>query len=163
MLRHLVNIILFYLPPTRLFRFRYLLLKFSGTSLKNNVKFCGRSWIYGRGKLTINDNTWLSPGVIFYTHQDSEILIEKNCDIGPEVKFIIGSHEVGSQKRRAGKGTSKSIFIGEGCWIGANVIILEGVKVGRGSIIAAGSLVNKDVENNVMVAGVPAVIKKKLK
>lgn len=162
MLRHLVNIILYYLPPTRLFSLRRLFLKLSGTFINKNAKFSGRSWIYGRGKLTIEKNTWLSPGVVFYTHIDSEIFIGKNCDIGPEVKFIIGSHKIGSQKRRAGIGTAKPIIIEEGCWIGANVIILEGVKVGKGSIIAAGAIVNKDVKENVLMAGVPAVFKKKL-
>lgn len=138
------------------------MLKLSGIAIKNNVKFCGRSWIYGRGKLTIEKETWISPGATFYTHIDSEIYIGNNCDIGPEVKFITGSHEIGSEIRRAGKGTTKSIFIGNGCWIGAGVTILGGVKVGSGSIIAAGALVNKDVNQSVLVAGVPAVLKKKL-
>ena len=162
MLRHLVNIILYYLPPTRLFSVRRLFLKLSGTLINKNAKFSGRSWIYGKGNLTIEKETWLSPGVIFYTHLDSEIFIGKNCDIGPEVRFIIGSHKIGSQKRRAGFGTAKPIIIEDGCWIGANVTILEGVKVGKGSIVAAGALVNKDVKENVLVAGVPAVFKKKL-
>ena len=162
MFRHLVNIFLFYLPPTRLFKFRRFILKLSGIAIKNNVKFCGRSWIYGRGKLTIEKETWISPGAIFYTHTDSEIFIGKNCDIGPDVKFIIGSHEIGPQKRRAGKGTSNPIIIHEGCWIGANAIVLEGVTVGKGSIIAAGAVVNKDIKENVLVAGGPSKFKKKL-
>jgi maltose O-acetyltransferase len=162
MLRHLVNIILYYLPPTRLFSLRRLFLKLSGTFINKNAKFSGRSWIYGRGKLTIEKNTWLSPGVVFYTHIDSEIFIGKNCDIGPDVKFIIGSHEIGPSKRRAGKGTSNPIIIHEGCWIGANAIILEGVTVGKGSIIAAGAVVNKDIKENILVAGVPSIFKKNL-
>ncbi len=51
---------------------------------------CGRGWIYGRGRLSIGNDTWLSPGVIFHTHLDAPIIIGSNCDIGPSVEFITG-------------------------------------------------------------------------
>ena len=57
----------------------------------------------------------------------------------------------------------KEVHIGDNCWIGAGAIILPGVTIGNGSVIAAGAVVNKDVPDNVMVAGVPAIIKKYLK
>jgi len=57
---------------------------------------------------------------------------------------------------------SKSITIGNHVWIGAGAIILAGVNIGEHSVIAAGSVVTTDVQSNVMVAGVPAVFKKKL-
>jgi acetyltransferase-like isoleucine patch superfamily enzyme len=55
---------------------------------------------------------------------------------------------------------SKPIIIGDHVWIGMRAIILKGVKIGDGSIIAAGAVVNKDVPPYCMVAGVPAKIKK---
>lgn len=55
---------------------------------------------------------------------------------------------------------SKPIIIGDHVWIGIRAIILKGVKIGDGSIITAGAVVNKDVPPNCMVAGVPAQIKK---
>ncbi|MDZ7891010.1 MAG: DapH/DapD/GlmU-related protein [Rhodoferax sp.] len=69
---------------------------------------------------------------------------------------------MGTSERRAGNGTAKSITIGNGCWIGAKSIILGGVSVGPGSVVAAGSIVTRDVPANVLVAGVPAKIKKSL-
>lgn len=57
----------------------------------------------------------------------------------------------------------EEVNIGDNCWIGAGAIILPGVTIGNGSVVAAGALVNKDVPDNVMVAGVPAVVKKYLK
>lgn len=57
----------------------------------------------------------------------------------------------------------KEVHIGDNCWIGAGAIILPGVTIGNGCVVAAGALVNQDVPDNVMVAGIPAVVKKHLK
>ena len=56
----------------------------------------------------------------------------------------------------------KGIWIGDNVWVGAGAVILPGCKIGNNSVIAAGAVVCNDVPNNVMVAGVPAKIKKKL-
>lgn len=162
MLRHFINIVLYLLPPSRLFKLRRLLLKFAKVNISNGVSFCGRSWIYGRGKLSIGPNTWLSPGVVFYTHKEVEIKIGSSCDIGPGVQFIVGSHEIGNKERRAGNGISRKIVIGNGVWIGANSTILDGITIGDGCIVAAGSVVHEKIEDNCLVAGVPARIKRKL-
>jgi len=53
-------------------------------------------------------------------------------------------------------------FIGKKCFIGCNAIILPGVKVGDHVVVAAGSVVNKDVPNNSLVAGNPAKIIRKI-
>jgi acetyltransferase-like isoleucine patch superfamily enzyme len=50
------------------------------------------------------------------------------------------------------------IRIGDDVWVGCSVQILPGVTIGNGAVIAAGSLVNKDVPENAIVAGVPAKI-----
>ncbi|MFQ6998067.1 MULTISPECIES: DapH/DapD/GlmU-related protein [Lachnospiraceae] len=64
--------------------------------------------------------------------------------------------------RRAGKDVYKTIHIKEKCWIGAEVLILPGVTIGKGCVVAAGAIVTTDVEENTMVAGVPARIIKRL-
>jgi maltose O-acetyltransferase len=162
MLRHLLNFLLFILPPSRCFLFKRLCLKLSRVELGENVSICGRGWIYGRGRLYIGNETWLSPGVIFHTHLDAPIIIGSNCDIGPSVEFITGGHIIGTASRRAGTGTAKPIVINDGCWIGASSRILGGVNIGAGSVVAAGSVVTRDVPADVLVAGIPAVFKKKL-
>jgi acetyltransferase-like isoleucine patch superfamily enzyme len=48
------------------------------------------------------------------------------------------------------------IEIGDNVWIGANAIVLPGVKIGSGSIVGAGAVVTKDVPSNTIVGGVPA-------
>lgn len=159
MIRHLVNIFLWFLPPTRLFFLRNVVLRLAGIQLGRNVSFCGRSWIYGRGNVHINDNTWLSPGAVLYTNIDVGITIGSRCDIGPGVEFITGSHTIGDSYRRAGQGFAQAIIVEDGVWIGAKCVILGGVIIGQGAVVAAGSLVKSDVPPNSLVAGVPAVVK----
>ena len=61
------------------------------------------------------------------------------------------------------KVTKKFVKIEDDCWIAANSIILAGVTIGKGSVIAAGSVVTKDVPAYSVVAGVPAkIIKSRL-
>ena len=162
MIRHLLNFLLWILPPSRLFWFRKLLLTCGGIRVGERVSICGRGWVYGRGVLCFGDRTWASPGVIFYTHPDAPISVGHDCDIGPGVEFIPGSHDIGSRLRRAGSGWARPITVGNGCWIGAKSIILGGVHLGDGCIVAAGSVVTKDVLSNSMVAGVPARTKRQL-
>jgi maltose O-acetyltransferase len=162
MLRHLINTLLFVLPPSRLFALRRLLLSLAGIRLGANVQYCGRAWIYGRGELFVDDDTWLSPATNIYTHTDVAIKIGARCDIGPGVELIPGGHSVGSSSRRAGAGTVKPITIGDGCWIGARCLILGGVTIGDGCIVAAGAVVTTSVPPNTLVAGVPAKVKQAL-
>lgn len=162
MIRHIVNLLLALLPPSRCFTLRYLFLRWAGVGLERNVRFCGRGWVFGRGRLLIGDATWLSPGVMVYTHIDADITIGNRCDIGPGVEFIPGTHDIGSANRRAGEGDARPITVGDGCWIGARTLILGGVSIGEGSIVAAGSVVTHNVPPNTLVAGAPAGVKRQL-
>lgn len=162
MIRHLVNILLWYLPPSQLFSLRRFFLCLAGVRLNRGVCICGQGWIYGRGAVEIGTDTWLSPGVLFYSHLDASITISDRCDIGPNVEFITGSHLIGSSDRRAGEGTALDIKVGPGTWIGAGSRILGGVTIGSGVVIAAGSVVITDVPSNTLFAGVPACLKRQL-
>lgn len=145
-----------------MFAFRRFLLGLAGIVVSRDTCFCGRGWIFGRGRLEIGSGTWLSPGVIIHTHRDAPIYIKDSCDIGPSVEFVTGGHETGTALRRAGEGTAKAIVVESGCWIGARALILGGVTIGTGSIIAAGAVVTRDVPPNTLVAGVPARMKREL-
>jgi maltose O-acetyltransferase len=162
MIRHLINIFLYCLPPTRFFSIRRFLLRLGRVEIAKNCSYCGHGWVYGRGKLHLGDNTWISPRGLFYTHQDAEIFIGSNCDIGPNVSFIIGSHLIAEPNRRAGLGLANPIHVGDGTWIGASVTVIDGVKIGNGCVVAAGSVVTKNVPDNSLVAGTPAILKRKL-
>lgn len=162
MRRYLTRIIFFILPVTRFFKLRRFLLQWSRVKISDDVAFCGGGGILGNGDVSIGSGTWLSPGVLIYSHEDVTIAIGERCDIGPEVKFIPGTHIIGDRQRRAGTGYALDITIEDGCWIGAGTIILGGVTIGSGVVVAAGSVVNKSIPANHLAAGVPAKIKKTL-
>jgi len=162
LIRHLVNLILWPFPPTRLFAMRRVLLRLAGVGVGANARVSGRGWIYGAGDIYIGQDSWLSPGVVAYTHRDAAIHIGERCDIGPEVRFVTGSHQIGPRQRRAGQGTALPIVVGNGCWIGAGATLLGGVTIGDGSIVAAGAVVRANVPPDTLVAGVPATPRKSL-
>ena len=89
-------------------------------------------------------------------YSDATITIGDNVWVGMDVCFVIPTHDIGDYNQRAGKAIYRDIVIGKGCWIGARSTILPGVTIGEGSIIAAGSIVTKDVPANTLYGGVPA-------
>ncbi|EEH37104.1 acetyltransferase [Paracoccidioides lutzii Pb01] len=80
--------------------------------------------------------------------------------LGPNVNIYSGTHPLDPALRNGTKGPElgKEVHIGEDCWIGGNVDILPGVRIGRGATIGAGSVVNKDVPAFHVAAGNPARI-----
>ena len=162
-IRHAVNLLLWPLPPTRLFALRRAFLRFARVKVGEAARVSGRGWIYGVGEISIGRDSWFSPGVVAYTHVDAPIRVGDRCDIGPDVRFVTGGHELGPRSRRAGRGTAHPIVVCDGCWIGAGATLLGGVTIGAGSIVAAGAVVRGDVPADSLVAGVPATVKKRLK
>lgn len=110
----------------------------------------------------------IGPGATIYA-AGAKLIIKKHVITGPNLTVITGDHKyIPGRWIDTVKANEKEDFydqdvtIEEDVWIGANVTILKGVTVGRSSIIAAGSLVIKDVPPYSIVGGVPAkVIKMK--
>lgn len=149
------------LPPTSFFNFKRILYNWAGCSLQNNVKIVGNSKIH-YSNIKIGSDTWIGSNVNFYCSQQGRIIIGERNDIAPFVIFNTGTHDIGTAHRRAGKNRGNNIQIGSGCWIGMGALILSGAEVGQGCIIAAGAVVRGKFPDNVLIAGVPAVIKKRL-
>ena len=84
------------------------------------------------------------------------IIIKDNCMIAMNVNFCTVSHDIEGTKRRCGRTFTKEIIVENGCWIGANTVILPGVKIGEGCVVGAGSVVTKNCESNGLYAGNPA-------
>ncbi|HKO52812.1 MAG TPA: acyltransferase [Polyangiaceae bacterium] len=76
--------------------------------------------------------------------------------IGHDVSLLTISHEIGEPWLRSGTSMSKPITVGDGVWIASRVTVLPGVTIGHGAVVAAGSIVTRDVAPNTLVAGVPA-------
>ena len=82
--------------------------------------------------------------------------VGKNCLIGPRVSFETASHNIVFDDEKGWGFFTKPIVIGDRVWIGAGSIILPGVTINDGAVVAAGAVVNKDVEAFTLVGGVPA-------
>jgi len=152
------------IPSTKFFKIKSFFLRKCGISLGHNVRISSSVKVMFNGNLFIGNNTWIGHQVLI-TGGYSTIKIGSEVDIAPKVLIVTGTHEISkdiNSSKIAGSGKSLSIEIGDGSWIGANSTILGGVKIGRKSIVAAGSVVTKDIPSNVLCAGVPARIVKKI-
>lgn len=91
------------------------------------------------------------------------IRIGRHTLIGPNCQLYTPQHPMDFVARREPKETAYPITIGEDCWLGGNVVVCPGVTIGNRCIIAAGSVVTRDVPDDSLAAGCPAVVKKRLK
>ena len=148
------------LPDTRLFRFKTYLLRLRGFQVGDNVMVVSSVKIKLK-HFSVRDNTFIGHETLI-TGGDALVQIGQNVDIAPRCVIVSGTHEIGVSQHRAGIGKSEDITIGDGTWIGAHSTILGGVCIGQGCVIAAGSLVREDIDDNCLVAGVPARVIQRL-
>ena len=108
----------------------------------------------GKG-IIIGDNVGM--GEFAYIGGAGGVIIKKNTIIGQYFSCHPQNHNfLDTTKLIRHQGTNcKGIFIGENCWIGTKVTILDGVEVGNGCVIGAGSLITKSVPENSIVIGIP--------
>lgn len=91
-----------------------------------------------------------------------EVKIGSRSMFGPNVQIYTASHPLNAKERASMLEFSKAIEIGEDVWVGGNVTICPGVKIGNRAVIGAGSVVTKDIPNDVFAAGNPCKIIKKI-
>lgn len=84
------------------------------------------------------------------------------CMVGPGTLVSTTGHPLEAQGRRDRLAISKPVTFGDDVWIGGNCTVLPGITVGSNVVIAAGAVVNRDVPDNCVVAGVPAKVIKRL-
>ncbi|QMU07693.1 sugar O-acetyltransferase [Levilactobacillus suantsaii] len=87
---------------------------------------------------------------------DGEIFIGSDTMIGPGCTLATAAHPTSPRLRRAKLQFNQPIHIGENVWIGSGVTVLPGVTIGDNAIIGAGSIVTKDIPQNVIAVGDPA-------
>jgi acetyltransferase-like isoleucine patch superfamily enzyme len=103
------------------------------------------------GVLTIGDNCRINGSTIAVTNQ---ITIGNNCRIAPDVYLMDGDFHAVDDRLSAGK--SNPIIIEDNAWVATRAMVMKGVTIGEGAVVAAGAVVTKDVQPYTMVAGVPA-------
>ncbi|MBB4803660.1 maltose O-acetyltransferase [Flavobacterium nitrogenifigens] len=108
--------------------------------------------------LKIGKNTQIGPFSVFFVSHYG-ITIGNDVMIAPHCVFASGNHEYKRLELpmiKAGSFSNGPIIIEDDVWIGANCTITDNVRIGKGAVIAANSIVNKDVAPYDIVGGVPA-------
>lgn len=107
--------------------------------------------------VSIGSDVSVNRGVEFYSglREGSRISIGSNVRLAPNVRFHAAGHDPDDDRLTD---IGADIFVEDDVWIGAGSIILQGVRVGRGAVVAAGSVVSKDVPEYAIVGGVPAEV-----
>ena len=104
--------------------------------------------------ITLGNNFYANYDCIFL--DVCPIIIGDNCMLAPKVQLYTATHPVESSARNSGLELGSPITIGDNVWIGGNSVILPGITIGDGAVIAAGSIVTKDVPPNTIYGGNPA-------
>jgi len=130
---------------------------------KGMLKQCGRNVNIehgadiGTGKgIIIGDNSGIGVNCTV-----KRAIIGKNVMMGPSVVFIGSNHAFSDPEKplqEQGSVECPPIEVGDNVWIGTNVIVLPGRKIGKSSIVGAGAVVTKDVPEYAIVAGNPAKV-----
>lgn len=137
---------------------RNLLSQITGSEIDESVDIFTPLYInYGK-HTKIGKNVFINFDCVFLDL--GGITIDDGVLIAPKVSLLSESHPISPDQRHSL--VPKPIHIKKNAWIGAGATILQGVTIGENSVVAAGSVVSKDVPDNVVVGGIPAKMIKKI-
>ncbi len=108
----------------------------------------------------IGDNTFINHNA--YLMDGAQIKIGSYCFIGPNCGMYTAVHPLIAEERNKGLEKAKPVIIGDNVWIGGDVTILPGVKIGENTVIGAKSVVTKDIPANVVAVGNPCRVLRKI-
>jgi maltose O-acetyltransferase len=115
--------------------------------------------IYDPMRVTIGNHVYIGYNTYI---GGGDVTLDDQVIIGPFCSIVAGNHTMKDGSYRYGPYDYGTISVGRGTWLGSHVTILSNVKIGKGCLIAAGSVVTKDVEDFSIVGGVPAKLIKKI-
>ena len=132
------------------------LLRLFGASISHDASPDRKAIIDFPWNLTMKSKASIAEGCWIYA-LDKIILGENTC-ISRDVYILTGTHDVCSKNFDL---IVKPVYIGDACWIATRSIVLPGISIGNGSVVAAGSVITKNVEPWTVVGGNPAKFIKK--
>jgi len=111
---------------------------------------------YYENKLQIGSNSWIGQACFF--HSGGNIIIGEEVGIGPKVSILTSQHRPTERNKAIlfSPLEFKEVRLENGCDIGVNTTILPGIIIGKGALVAAGSVVNKNIPEYEVWGGVPA-------
>jgi acetyltransferase-like isoleucine patch superfamily enzyme len=133
-------------------------LRMNGATIGRGVVFYPGVWITPGRNFIVGDDVDFALNVLVST--TGGVRIGDRTLIGYGTMILSNNHAIPSLRGRifgAGR-IDKPVTIGKDVWLGANVVVLPGRTIGDGAVVAAGSIVTKDVEPYTIVGGNPAVL-----
>lgn len=115
---------------------------------------------YG-SNIEVGDNFYCNYNVVIL--DVCKVKIGNNCLIGPQVGIYAACHPLDREVRASGAEFGKPVTIGNDCWIGGGAVINPGVTLGDNVVVGSGAVVTKSFPSDVVIAGNPAKIIKRLK
>ena len=115
-------------------RIRVFLYRKAGMKIGNNVQIASGIHVDRPEGISIGNNCFINHFVHFHNGANpaAKITIGDNVFLGPEVKFVCATHEIGDSHQRAGDNKYGSITVENGVWIGACALLLPGIKISPG-------------------------------
>jgi acetyltransferase-like isoleucine patch superfamily enzyme len=145
------NMLLIWIGYVPLHFFRRFFYRLAGMKIGKGSAIHTNARFYKVSNIKIGKDTIIGEGAVLDGRD--RIIIGDHVDFASEVMIYNAEHDINSQDFKA---VFAPVEIEDYVFIGPRAIILPGVKVKRGSVVAAGAVVNKDVEENTVVGGVPA-------
>jgi maltose O-acetyltransferase len=142
------------------------LYRFVGLNIKDGVFIMGNirlvSGLKGfYSKLSIGAESVIGDHVTI--NVDHEVRFGERVTISPYALIYTGTHQLGpGSMRRMPEVIGRPVVVEDGCWVGLGAIILPGVTIGHGSVVAAGAVVSTDIPPDSYVEGNPAVVVRQL-
>lgn len=151
------NVFLYFSSRDFFSRVRVQSLKYRGAQIGVGVKVQGSVRLLGCKNIILKDGVFLGEGVRIVAY-DEGVTIGENCLVASGCIFITRTHIYESKNTPiSSQGyASRRISVGDDVWFGFNCVILPGVSVGTGAIIAANSVVTRDVPSYTVYGGAPA-------
>jgi len=152
-----------------IFKLRYLIWELIYNTFRNKYNIdptfrfngVGISF-YGNGKIIIGSESYIGNYSTIQAHEKCFVKIGKKVSISHNVRIYTSNADADQDFSLKGTNDFKikigNVEIGDYCWVGANVFIKEGVKIGANAVIGANSIVTRDIPDFAIAGGVPAKV-----
>lgn len=151
---HIINIITGILPNC------YMTTRIRGWLIKPFIGKCGKNFRIASGviinkpeNIELGDNVYIAHNV--WINAVGKLKIGSDSIIGPMSVLSTSKHKF-LNKKATNKGVFAPIIIGNGTWLASHVVVTDGVSIGNGVLVAAGAVVTHNVQDELIVGGVPA-------
>lgn len=131
---------------------RCFLLRLFGTKMGSGCRINSGVKIWFPSNLAVGNHCWLDNDAKIYSVDKIEL--GDNCIVSSGAFLCTASHDIGSKTFDL---TTKPIKVGDCAWVASNAIVLPGVEIGDGAVVAAGAVVTKNIAPWTIVGGNPAV------